>query len=117
MNQMNQMNQKPPATQALIGLICGIGSVILPVIAMLYYSAQGLSVLTKGPYVVTAVLSLLGVGAAILGIMMSSTASRALKMSNQPTGMPIAGLVLSIIGCTWSFGCTACSVIGCFNAF
>ncbi|MCL1807544.1 MAG: hypothetical protein FWG31_07575 [Oscillospiraceae bacterium] len=114
MNQMNQMNQKPPEKKATMSLIFGVVSAIIPVIATIFFRSQGLSSLTsKGPITVVILLSLVGVGAAIVGMMMATAASRELKMANKPASAAVAGLVLCIIGCTWNFGCVACSVIAC----
>ena len=116
-NQFNQQfNQQPPAeepgkTYAIISLVCGVGSLVVPWI----FNAINNNILSM-------IISVVAIVAAILGIVFAAKA-RKLNMSVglKAGGMATAGLVCSIIAlaldvigliCAAVVICSAVSLVG-----
>lgn len=83
------MPDSPSRTYGVIGFLCGLLSILVPLVEMLFMRIEGI---------------FLGAGLGILGIVMSG-----IQLHRHRTGWAIAGLVLSILG---TIGCFLLLAIG-----
>jgi len=105
----------PAKSKAMTGMILGIISILFPIIGATCVCTAGWN-LSTGHLTAATILSVVGLVAAVLGIAMSANGMKELRLTGQPIGMGIAGLVCAILGIVICLAVGSCNACACYGA-